>query len=122
MRGAASFICRFSGVKRTLPTPSLLWRCWRKARNFPPTYWYRPRVAGSCWIVAIVSSEKCSRFYDEHGLDQQRAYAIICLMIGSNDEDFKVLADWVQMPQARQKTCRNDYGRAKYAWETALKT
>jgi len=61
-------------------------------------------------------------FYDEHGLDQQRAYAIVCLMIGSNDEDFKVLADWVQMPQARQKTCRNDYGKAKYAWETALKT
>jgi hypothetical protein len=61
-------------------------------------------------------------FYDEHGLDQQRAYAIICLMVGSNGEDFRALADWVQMPQARQKSCRNDYGRAKYAWETALKT
>jgi hypothetical protein len=60
-------------------------------------------------------------FYDEHGLDQQRAYAIVCLMVGSNDGDFRVLADWVQMPQARQKSCRNDYGRAKYAWETALK-
>jgi len=60
-------------------------------------------------------------FYDEHGLDQQRAYAVVCLMVGSNDEDFSVLADWVQMPPARQKSCRNDYRTAKYAWETALK-
>jgi hypothetical protein len=26
------------------------------------------------------------------------------------------------MPQARQKSCRNDYDTAKYAWETVLKT
>src|SRR5262249_54529647 len=45
-------------------------------------------------------------FYDEHGLDQQRAFQIVCLMVGSNAEDFKVLADWVQMPPARQKSCR----------------
>jgi hypothetical protein len=61
-------------------------------------------------------------FYDEHGLDQQRAYAIVCLMVGSNAEDFKGLADWVQMPQTRQKTCRDDYSKAKYAWETVLNT
>jgi len=61
-------------------------------------------------------------FYDEHGLDQQRAYEIVCLMVGSNAEDFKGLADWVQMPQTRQKTCRVDYSKAKYAWETVLNT
>jgi len=60
-------------------------------------------------------------FYDEHGLDQQRAYAIVCLMVGSNQEDFAELADWVQMPQARQKSCRNDYSNAKYAWDATLK-
>jgi hypothetical protein len=59
-------------------------------------------------------------FYDEHGLDQQRAYAIVCLMVGSNAEDFRGLADWVQMPQTRQKTCHDDYSKAKYAWETVL--
>jgi hypothetical protein len=32
-------------------------------------------------------------FYDEHGLDKQRAYAIVCLMVGSNDKLFKELAD-----------------------------
>ena len=60
-------------------------------------------------------------FYDEHGLDKQRAYAIVCLMVGSNDKQFKELADWVQMPEERQQTCHNDYDDAKYSWDVVLK-
>jgi hypothetical protein len=60
-------------------------------------------------------------FYDEHGLDKQRAYAIVCLMVGSNDKLFKELADWVQMPEERQQTCHNDYDDAKYSWDVVLK-
>jgi hypothetical protein len=60
-------------------------------------------------------------FYDAHGLDKQRAYAIVCLMVGSNDKLFKELADWVQMPEERQQTCHNDYDDAKYSWDVVLK-
>jgi len=60
-------------------------------------------------------------FYDEHGLDQQRAFAIVCLMVGSDAEQFKELADWVQMPEDRQRTCRIDYENAKYAWDLVVK-
>ncbi len=60
-------------------------------------------------------------FYDEHGLDKQRAYAIVCLMVGSNDKLFKELADWVQMPEERQQPCHNDYDDAKYSWDVVLK-
>ena len=60
-------------------------------------------------------------FYDAHGLDKQRAFAIVCLMVGSNDKQFKELADWVQMPQERQRTCRDDYDNAKYSWDAVLK-
>src|SRR5215475_2127975 len=28
-------------------------------------------------------------FYDEHGLNQQRAYQIVCLMVGSDEDKFK---------------------------------
>jgi hypothetical protein len=31
-------------------------------------------------------------YYDEHGLNQQRAYQIVCLMVGFNGEKFKDLA------------------------------
>jgi hypothetical protein len=59
-------------------------------------------------------------FYDEHGVDQQRAYAIVCLMVGSDHRQFKELADWVQMPEARQATCQGDYNNAKYSWDLVL--
>src|SRR5712675_1675610 len=61
-------------------------------------------------------------FSDVHGLDRQRAYQIICLMVGSDREQFKELADWVRMPRDRQRTCANDYEDAKYAWHSLLES
>ena len=60
-------------------------------------------------------------FYDEHGLDKQRAYYIICLMVGSDPDKFSDLADKVKMPEDRQGTCQGDYSNASWSWETALK-
>jgi len=61
------------------------------------------------------------QFYDAHGLDKQRAFQIVCLMVGSNEDQFKELADWVQMPSSRQDTCAGDYSNARYSWNAALK-
>ena len=36
-------------------------------------------------------------YYDEHGLDLQRAYDIICLMVGFEPEKFRALADEVKI-------------------------
>src|SRR6266850_2508614 len=40
-------------------------------------------------------------FYDEHGIDLQRAYSIVCLMVGSNPEKFGELADETGIPEER---------------------
>jgi hypothetical protein len=61
-------------------------------------------------------------FSDAHGLERQRAYQIICLMVGSDEEHFRELADWVRMPRDRQRTCANDYEDAKYAWHSLLES
>jgi len=61
-------------------------------------------------------------FSDPHGLDRQRAFQIICLMVGSDQEQFKELADWVRMPRDRQRSCANDYEDAKYAWHSLLES
>jgi hypothetical protein len=61
-------------------------------------------------------------FSESHGLDKQRAYQIICLMVGSDQEQFKELADWVRMTRDRQRTCTNDYEDAKYAWHSLLES
>jgi hypothetical protein len=60
-------------------------------------------------------------FFDAHSLDQQRAFQIVCLMIGSDAKQFKELADRVQLPESRQRSCRDDYDSAKNAWQSVLK-
>ena len=61
-------------------------------------------------------------FSDAHGLDKQRAFQIICLMVGSDQEQFKELAAWVRMPRDRQRSCARDYEDAKYAWHSLLES
>src|SRR5262249_57163013 len=61
-------------------------------------------------------------FSDAHSLDRQRAYQIICLMVGSDQEQFKELADWVRIPQDRRRGCAADYQDAKYAWHSLLQS
>ena len=60
-------------------------------------------------------------YYDNHGLDLQRAYNIICLMVGSDNERFEDLANEVNLPDERQESCIFDYSNAQWSWEQALK-
>jgi Putative metallopeptidase len=60
-------------------------------------------------------------FYDEHQLDQQRAYQIVCLMVGSDVDKFKDLATEAKLPEARQETCVEDFSNAAYSWDLLLK-
>lgn len=59
-------------------------------------------------------------YYDEHGLDEQRAYNIVCLMVGSNPKKFSPLADKTKLPAERQGTCQFDYSNASWSWDKAL--
>jgi Putative metallopeptidase len=60
-------------------------------------------------------------YYDEHGIDLQRAYQIVCLMVGSNKDQFKDLANETKLPAARQDSCAADYSNAVYSWDLVLK-
>jgi len=60
-------------------------------------------------------------YYDEHGLDQQRAYQIVCLMVGSNPIEFADLAKDAKLPEDRQKTCRRDWDKASTSWDVVVK-
>ncbi len=60
-------------------------------------------------------------FYGEHGLNLQRAYQIVCVMVGSDEDKFKDLAEETKLPQARQHTCLGDYSNAAFSWDLLLK-
>ena len=68
--------------------------------------------AAEGWFMADRRDQKTGdkvAYYDEHGLNQQRAYQIVCLMVGSDDEKFKDLAKETKLPEERQDTCAGDY-------------
>ena len=60
-------------------------------------------------------------YYGAHSMNLQRAYQIICMMVGSNPEKYKELADLVKLPEERQRSCKTDYTFMALSWETLLK-
>jgi hypothetical protein len=80
--------------------------------------------AAEGWFLADRRDQKMGdkvSYYDEHGLNQQRAYQIVCLMIGSDDERFKDLARQTNLPDERRDGCAGDYSNAAYSWDLVLK-
>jgi hypothetical protein len=62
-----------------------------------------------------------SSFYDEHGMDLQRAYNIVCLLVGGQPDKFEGLANEVKLPEERQGTCQGDFSNASWSWAQVLK-
>ncbi|MEO5805122.1 DUF4344 domain-containing metallopeptidase [Devosia sp.] len=64
------------------------------------------------WVlsgIAYNSGGDESDFYAAHSLDRQRAYQIVCLMVGADDTKFKKAADEYKLDEDRQDTCHDDY-------------
>jgi hypothetical protein len=60
-------------------------------------------------------------YYDEHGMDLQRAYNIVCLLVGAQPDKFEGLANEVKLPEQRQASCQDDFSNASWSWEQVLK-
>jgi hypothetical protein len=76
------------------------------------------------WVLASKSDKKQGEplaFYDEHGLNQQRAYNVVCFMVGSNPEKYKTLAADTKLPEERQASCVTDWKNTSWSWEEMLK-
>jgi hypothetical protein len=61
-------------------------------------------------------------YSDEHSLDRQRAYEIVCLIYGSDPTKMVDVADQAKLPADRRDSCvQKEYPRVTKAWETVLK-
>ncbi|MGZ5914996.1 MAG: DUF4344 domain-containing metallopeptidase [Hyphomicrobium sp.] len=79
--------------------------------------------AAKGWMISDRRSRdggEAAVFYDAHGLDLQRAYNIICLMVGSDPDQFDDLAREANLPEERRQTCQGDYSNASWSWNKAL--
>ncbi len=64
------------------------------------------------WIysgVAYNSGGDESDYAAGHSLDKQRAYQIVCLMVGMDEKAFRPIADEYRIDTVRQDTCNWDY-------------
>lgn len=59
-------------------------------------------------------------YADEHSLDQQRYYNIICLLYGQNEEKFASLVKDGTLPPTRAERCSDEFARVDKAWDALL--
>ncbi len=68
--------------------------------------------AAQGWLLSGIaySAEPDDEDYSAaHSLDRQRAFQIVCLMVGSDDRAFRPIANQYAIGRARQDSCANDY-------------
>jgi hypothetical protein len=58
--------------------------------------------------------------WDEHALDEQRYFSVLCWMVGSDQAGFFDLAEEAGMPPERIETCVDDFTRMRTGWQTLL--
>ncbi len=58
-------------------------------------------------------------FWDEHSLEQQRFYNILCLLYGSNPTAYQGLVN-TSLPEARARRCPAEYKNIDAAWTRLL--
>ncbi|MEA2558785.1 MAG: hypothetical protein QOH06_289 [Acidobacteriota bacterium] len=59
-------------------------------------------------------------FWDEHSLDEQRFYNIVCWSYGKNPEGFQYLVDDETLPEGRAERCPSEYDRMSRSWDALL--
>lgn len=75
------------------------------------------------WFLSDESREAAGgdlAFWDTHGLDKQRAYQMVCMMVGQDAAGFKEFADSVDLPQDRREECEGEYQKALQSWTSLL--
>lgn len=59
-------------------------------------------------------------FWDEHSLDEQRFYNILCWVYGKDPEGYQYLVDDETLPADRAERCPAEYDRMSRAWVSLL--
>lgn len=59
-------------------------------------------------------------WFDEHGIDEQRGYDVLCLAYGSSPEQLTPVADALSLPEDRRAKCVPEAARNLASWEVLL--
>ncbi|MDF0602278.1 DUF4344 domain-containing metallopeptidase [Psychromarinibacter sp. C21-152] len=55
-------------------------------------------------------------YWDVHGPDLQRYYTFVCLFYGADPAARQQVAEELELPEPRQRTCEDEYNQARQSW------
>jgi hypothetical protein len=61
-----------------------------------------------------------TQFWDQHSFEEQRYYALLCLVYGSNPKAYADLVQRRGLPADRAAACPAEYDRLRQAWQRLL--
>ncbi|MFN7975957.1 MAG: DUF4344 domain-containing metallopeptidase [Acidobacteriota bacterium] len=68
------------------------------------------------------SDEEEPAFWDEHSMDQQRFYNIVCWVYGTDPEKYGYLVKDGHLPEARGDRCEGEYAQIEKSWNKLLES
>jgi len=76
--------------------------------------------AAALWFGIADTPATRTRFMDEHSLDQQRFYSIMCLLYGDNPRKYERSVTKLGFPEARKAKCQREYQQVSRSWKALL--
>ncbi len=76
--------------------------------------------AAEYWAATSSSMFDELNFADEHSLNQQRFYNMLCLVYGSNPQQYQGLVTAGYLPESRAQRCPAEYQQKSNAWNQLL--
>jgi Putative metallopeptidase len=80
--------------------------------------------AAKGWFLSALRNRRegeLPSYFERHSLDEQRAYQIVCLMVGFDSVKFADLADETGLPNERRRTCAWDYDASAQSWARVMR-
>ncbi len=77
-------------------------------------------IDAAAWFGLATNSPSTESFADEHSLDQQRYFNILCWIYGSAPDFYKTRITEEFLPKKRAQRCQQEYVRMAKAWDKLL--
>lgn len=73
------------------------------------------------WLaIKVTRGDTSEDYWDEHSLDEQRFYNIVCLIFGSNPDEYTYMVLDGDLPRPRAMRCKDEYKKNYAAWDRLL--
>jgi len=77
-------------------------------------------LGSAMWYKRRGGETSTKAYWDEHPLDEQRYFTIICLLYGSNPSRYATVAKFAGLPPARARRCPSEFSQALKGWDKIL--